>query len=90
MLLAAFRSKDKLLNYFYLSFLIILIPFFIVNGVLTGSFIEDQVVWYNSAEITGLRLITVPVEDVIYGFCMILLTLLIMNWLRKLFPKMKS
>ncbi|MDX9811567.1 MAG: lycopene cyclase domain-containing protein [Bacteroidales bacterium] len=90
LLVAAVTSGEKLLNYFYLSFLIILIPFFIVNGVLTGTFIEEEVVWYNSAEITGLRLITVPVEDVIYGFCMILLTLLIMNWLRKRFPEMKS
>ncbi len=86
----ALLSDDKLLNYFYLSFLIILIPFFIVNGVLTGSFIDDEVVWYNKAEITGLRIMTIPAEDIIYGFCMILSNLLLMNELRKRLPEMKS
>ncbi len=90
LLVAALKPEGKLLNYFYLSFLIILIPFFIVNGVLTGSFIEDEVVWYNSSEITGLRLMTVPVEDIIYAFCMILLPLLLMNELGKRFPPKKA
>jgi len=88
LIVLALLSGEKILNYFYLSFLIILIPFFIVNGVLTGSFIEEEVVWYNAAEITGLRLMTVPVEDLIYGFCLILSNLLLMNVLRKRFPEM--
>lgn len=75
--------KDRLLNRFYISFLIILIPFIIVNGILTGSFIEGEVVWYNPDEITGLRLITIPVEDFTYGFSMIMINLMLMNCFSK-------
>jgi len=75
--------RPAILSRFYLSFLIILVPFFIVNGILTGSFIEDEVVWYNAGEITGFRIFTVPAEDLAYGFSMILLSLLIMNIFRK-------
>ena len=67
--------------------LVILIPFIIVNGILTGSFIEGEIVWYNPDEITGIRLITIPVEDFAYGFSLILINLHLMNYFRKLFIK---
>ena len=57
---------------FYFAFMFILIPFFIVNGVLTGSWIDEPVVWYNDTENMGLRLGTIPVEDIFYGMLMIL------------------
>lgn len=79
----ALFDRHRLLNRYYISFLIMLIPFFIVNSVLTGSFIPDEVVWYNNSEILGIRLLTVPVEDVGYAFSLILLNLQIMNWFRK-------
>jgi lycopene cyclase domain-containing protein len=68
---------DKLqnLNKFYVSFLIILLPFFIVNGILTGSIIEEPVVWYDEKEITGLRIVTIPLEDFIYAFTLIFFNL---------------
>ncbi|GIR49788.1 MAG: hypothetical protein CM15mP58_18850 [Burkholderiaceae bacterium] len=50
------------------DFLVMLIPFFIVNGVLTGSWIVDQVVWYNDTENLGLRISTIPIEDGIYAY----------------------
>lgn len=52
---------------------ILLIPFFMVNGILTGSWIDNPVVWYNDDENLGIRLLTIPIEDVFYGFEMILL-----------------
>jgi len=79
--------KDRVLNRFYISFLVILLPFIIVNGILTGSFIEGEVVWYDPDEITGIRLISIPVEDFAYGFSLILINLLLMNYFRKLFYK---
>jgi len=63
------------LGRFYVAFLFILIPFFIMNGVLTGSFIQDQVVWYNGSDIFNIRLFTIPIEDVFY--CMFMMLLLI-------------
>ncbi|UMB60710.1 lycopene cyclase domain-containing protein [Lutibacter sp. A80] len=71
LLVYALVSNDTILKSFYITFLVVLIPFFIVNGLLTGSFIEDQVVWYNNAENLRIRLGTVPVEDAFYAFSML-------------------
>ena len=65
-------EKPAWLGHFYFSWLILLIPFFIVNGVLTGSGIEEQVVWYNDNENLGFRLGTIPIEDTFYGTLLIL------------------
>lgn len=59
------------LQRFYIAFLIILVPFFIVNGILTGTGIEEPVVWYNNAENLGIRLLTIPIEDIGYAFTML-------------------
>lgn len=58
-------------------YLILLIPFLIVNGILTGTGLEEPVVRYNDLENLNIRLFTIPVEDVFYGFELILLNLFI-------------
>lgn len=73
--LIVLKYNPKLLQHFFLTFLVMLIPFFFVNGVLTGSWIENQVVWYNNAENLGIRMGTIPVEDSIYAYSMILMSL---------------
>jgi lycopene cyclase domain-containing protein len=75
------NKKSELLQSFLLSFLVMLIPFFIVNGILTGSFIENEVVWYNDFENLGIRLFTIPIEDTVYAFTLILLNLFVMSCL---------
>ena len=83
-LLAGIFDKTRVLNSFFISFLVILIPFIIINGILTGSFIPGEVVWYNGQEIIGVRIFTIPVEDFVYGFSMIFINLLLMNYFRKI------
>jgi len=79
-------SPEVLKNYF-LTFPVMLIPFFIVNGILTGSSIENQVVWYNNNETLGIRLFTIPIEDTVYAFSMILTNLFLTQFFyRKLNP----
>lgn len=53
---------------FLIAYLIILIPFLIVNGLLTAI----PVVIYNDHENLMLRLYTIPVEDIFYGMLLIL------------------
>lgn len=54
---------------------ILLIPFFIVNGILTGTGLKEPVVKYNNLENMGIRLLTIPVEDFVYGFELVLLNI---------------
>jgi len=70
-LLYSLFTENQEIRSFYISFLVILIPFFIVNGILTGSFIEEPVVWYNNNENLGIRLGTIPIEDIGYAFVML-------------------
>jgi lycopene cyclase domain-containing protein len=72
-LLLKFVAKVDWFGSAFTVYMVLLIPFFIVNGVLTGTGIEEQVVWYNDAENLGIRVLTIPIEDAFYGFELILL-----------------
>lgn len=50
----------------------LLIPFFVVNGLLTGTGIEEEIVWYSEDAFTGTRLFTIPIEDIFYGMLLML------------------
>jgi lycopene cyclase domain-containing protein len=58
------------LSRFYLAYLVSLIPFLIVNGLLTAI----PVVLYNDNENLGVRIYTIPADDLVYGFLMILMS----------------
>jgi len=56
---------------FYLAFLISVLPFLLVNGVLTGGFTQEPVVIYNPQEYLGFRLGSIPADDLVYSFLLL-------------------
>lgn len=56
-------------------FTILMLGFFPVNGILTGSFIENPIVNYNPKDFLEIRLFTIPIEDAVYGYTQFLLVL---------------
>jgi len=78
----SYKNKT-LLRSFFLTFLFMLIPFFIVNGILTGTGIEGNVVWYNDEQNLGIKLGTIPIEDAVYAFSMILMSLYLFDLFKK-------
>ncbi len=65
-----------------LAYLVSCIPFFLVNGFLTGMFTPDPIVWYNNAENLGIRMITIPIEDLSYSFNLIALNIIVFEYLK--------
>ncbi|MCC6373148.1 MAG: lycopene cyclase domain-containing protein [Bacteroidia bacterium] len=73
-------KKVKYLGIFFVSFILILPFFFVTNGILTGSFIEQAVVNYNPNYHIGFRIFTIPVEDVFYGALLLLMNVSIFEF----------
>jgi lycopene cyclase domain-containing protein len=81
-----FFFKSDYMGKFYLSYLIIFIgPFLLINGILTGLFIQDQVVWYNNTENLSFRIFTIPVEDFVYGFLLYLMNVSLYEYFMRKF-----
>lgn len=88
--------KSRYLTRFMFVFILIL-PFFLAsNGVLTGvdfwnypfintnpEAITEKIVWYNNAHNLGVRLFTMPVDDLAYGLTMLLLCVTVFEWCNK-------
>jgi lycopene cyclase domain-containing protein len=75
--LALARTKLLLRKAFWTAYAIILLFQLIINGVLTGV----PVVSYDRSAIIGLRVVYAPVEDLLFGFAMVVLTLTTWVWL---------
>lgn len=82
-LLLSLLNQSEVIRKFYITFILILVPFIAVNGILTGSLIQEEVVWYNNTENLDIRFLTIPIEDFGYGFSLILLSLMLKEKLRK-------
>ncbi len=63
------RYRDHF-YWFYTTWIISLIPFMIIDGILTSL----PVVEYNPAHIMGIKIFTIPVEDFAYLFLLYLMT----------------
>lgn len=71
-----FRHFDA--TSFLISYSIILVPFLFVNGYLTSI----PVISYNDAENLGLRISTIPLEDVFYGMLLVMMNVVIFERLK--------
>ena len=80
MLIFVWFKKYQWLGKFYRAYLISLLPFLIVNGILT----KLPVVIYNDHENLGIRIFSIPVEDTQYTLLMLLMnTVLFEFFIRK-------
>ncbi|MBK7213239.1 MAG: lycopene cyclase domain-containing protein [Bacteroidales bacterium] len=73
LLIHYFVLRKDYLGRFFLMYLVTLLPFFLVDGVLTGSFIPGEVVYYDDSRNLGIRIGTIPIEDMVYGMLMLLM-----------------
>jgi lycopene cyclase domain-containing protein len=81
------KHRPRFMGRFYFAFFVLLIPFAIVNGILTGSFLDEPIVWYNNDENLSIRFFTIPVEDFFYALLMILVPITISEKLSEVYPK---
>jgi lycopene cyclase domain-containing protein len=79
LLLLVYLLKVKWLNRFFLAYLVSLIPFYIVNGILTSV----PIVSYNNAENLAFRVGTIPVEDHFYLMSLLLMNVAFFEYYRK-------
>jgi lycopene cyclase domain-containing protein len=87
LLLSKYVFKAGWLSTFYKVYALLLIPFIIVNGLLTGTGLQSPVVWYSPLQFSGFRILTIPVEDIFYGMDLILLNLLLFTFFNRCFYK---
>jgi lycopene cyclase domain-containing protein len=74
--LAVLRTKLLRRKVFWVSYAIIVCFQLLMNGVLTGR----DIVRYDSGTILGLRIAYAPVEDLMFGFSLVLQTLAWWVW----------
>lgn len=78
-----FIQKVDWFGEFCITYFVVQIPFFIVNGILTGMVTEKPIVWYNKLEITNVRIGTIPIEDIFYNYSMLLMVFFVYKWFKK-------
>jgi lycopene cyclase domain-containing protein len=79
LILLVYILKVKWLNRFFLAYLVSLIPFYLVNGILTSV----PIVSYNNAENLAVRVGTIPVEDHFYLMSLLLINVAFFEYFKK-------
>lgn len=74
-----FQQKDY--PYVPIAIVLSLIPFFIMNSILTGSFTPTPIVWYDNMQNVGFRWGTIPAEDILYSFLLVAGNILVFRFL---------
>lgn len=70
-----FFAKVDWLGNASLVFTVLMLGFFPVNGVLTGTGLESPIVNYNTEHFLNIRMLTIPIEDAVYGYTQFILIL---------------
>lgn len=78
MLFVQYKNKTLPMGRFYLAYLVTLIPFYIINGLLTSI----PVVSYNNLENMGFRVGTIPFEDHFYSMSLFLINMLFFEYFK--------
>jgi len=73
---AVLRTRLVRRRVFWTTYAIVVFFQFVTNGLLTGL----PIVSYNPERIVGPRLVYAPVEDLLFGFAMITMTLSLWVW----------
>lgn len=79
-----FKCKSNFIGQASLVYCILMLGFFPVNGVLTGTGLENPIVNYNPYEFLGIRLGTIPIEDAVYGYTQFLWIIYFFNKFNKI------
>jgi lycopene cyclase domain-containing protein len=78
-----FLLKVKWIGKVSFVYLLLMPGFLMVNGILTGTGLESPIVNYNSDEFMGIRMLTIPVEDTVYGYELILWNIFLFQLFKK-------
>ncbi len=68
---------------FYIAYSIVIFFQLITNGYLTGT----EIVTYGENAIMGIRIVNAPLEDLLFGFSLVVLTMSVWLKLERLAPK---
>ncbi len=82
-------NKTPWFSRFLMAYVISLVPFVIVNGVLTGTWIENEIVHYNGGHNLNIRVETIPIEDVVYSMLMLGVTASFFEYFTKKSAKLR-
>lgn len=72
-------SDRKFLMNFYFSFLIALIPIVLAYLLLTGTGLPEAIIWYKSYEYSGIKILSLPFENIFYVMALMLMNITIME-----------
>ncbi len=78
-----FLKKAEWIGRASLTYLFLLPGFFLVNGILTGTGLEAPIVNYNSDDIMNVRIMTIPIEDSLYGYTLFILNVYVFKRFQK-------
>lgn len=85
-----FIARTEWIGKASLVFMMLMLGFFPVNGILTGTGLETPIVNYNPKDFLGIRMGTIPVEDAVYGYTQFLLTLYFFKQFKRTFHENKK